>query len=197
MIKGVGLSSNVYILGKKNLTLVDTGARNVSNRLLNVFEKAGFDSRNVEKVVITHSHFDHVGGLSDIVKTGKATVMCHRSAMNRLRIMVGANLIEAQDDCAIETELGRLKVLYTPGHTSDSICLYDERTKTLFSGDTVFGWGAFGRTNLDTGSKKDLLASLGRLSALEVDVLLPGHGEPIFKGAKIHIRLAYENALRA
>ncbi len=70
------------------------------------------------------------------------------------------------------------KVLHTPGHTPGSICLYDEKKGVLISGNTFFGF-CIGRTDLPGGSEKDLFNSLKTLSSLSIELLLPGHGEPV------------------
>ena len=70
----------------------------------------------------------------------------------------------------------RLRVISTPGHTCGGICLYDEVTRSLFSGDTVFSYGV-GRTDFPSGSKNELIGSLRKLSELDVGTLYPGHSE--------------------
>jgi glyoxylase-like metal-dependent hydrolase (beta-lactamase superfamily II) len=69
-----------------------------------------------------------------------------------------------------------LEVLHTPGHTEGSVCLLAEGERLLFSGDTLFQ-GAWGRTDLPGGSEELMVDSIGRLAALDPDlVVLPGHG---------------------
>lgn len=70
------------------------------------------------------------------------------------------------------------KVLHTPGHSPGSICLYNEDEKTLLSGDTLFAYGGYGRTDLRGGSYPQLMKSLSRLNELPSETkVLPGHGE--------------------
>ncbi|MDP6459276.1 MAG: MBL fold metallo-hydrolase, partial [Candidatus Hydrothermarchaeota archaeon] len=92
-------------------------------------------------------------------------------------------------------ELGQysLKVLHTPGHTPGSICLLDEESKTLFSGDTLFPGGSFGRVDLG-GNGGEIIQSLKRLSGIDFDILLPGH-EGVTKNGKEQARLSADNAL--
>jgi glyoxylase-like metal-dependent hydrolase (beta-lactamase superfamily II) len=70
-----------------------------------------------------------------------------------------------------------LKVIWTPGHTDGSMCLYDEMTKSLFSGDTVFSEGV-GRTDFPTGSIVELRSSVERISSIDIIGIYPGHGDP-------------------
>jgi len=87
-------------------------------------------------------------------------------------------------------QVGALRVIHTPGHTPGGICLYDEATHDLLSGDTVFSDGAFGRTDLPGGDEAALRLSLERLAALDVRGLYPGHGSPVETGGGRHITAA-------
>jgi glyoxylase-like metal-dependent hydrolase (beta-lactamase superfamily II) len=72
--------------------------------------------------------------------------------------------------------------------------MYDSRDKILFSGDTVFPEGSFGRTDLG-GDDEELVKSLERLTRLEVRFMLPGHMRPITRNVKLQIQTSYQNAL--
>jgi hydroxyacylglutathione hydrolase len=74
-----------------------------------------------------------------------------------------------------------MNVIHTPGHTIGSMCLYDPKSKSLISGDTVFRDGV-GRWDLPTGDAKALHESVARLAALDVEGLYPGHGEAVGRG---------------
>jgi hydroxyacylglutathione hydrolase len=76
----------------------------------------------------------------------------------------------------------RLSVIPTPGHSPGSICLYHPKEKLLISGDTLFYMGV-GRTDLPGGDLDQLKDSIERLAKLDVEYVLPGHGEMI-KGRK-------------
>ena len=70
-----------------------------------------------------------------------------------------------------------MKVIHTPGHTAGSVCYYFEQEKILVAGDTLF-FRSYGRTDLATGSDRDMFDSLAKLlTGLPEDVqVLPGHG---------------------
>jgi glyoxylase-like metal-dependent hydrolase (beta-lactamase superfamily II) len=68
------------------------------------------------------------------------------------------------------------QVILTPGHSPGSICLYNPRQKVLISGDTLFYLGV-GRTDLPGGDINRLAESIGKLAKLDIDLLIPGHGD--------------------
>jgi hydroxyacylglutathione hydrolase len=189
-ILGVGLCSNIYIIGDKEITLIDTGVGNRSNRLKPVFDKLGFRLEDIKEVVLTHTHFDHIGGLVEILDGAEPLVMIHENGVKELEESYRCRISTLKDRDLVETDEGLLSVVYTPGHTSSSICLYDKERKIMFSGDTVFPDGGFGRTDLPTGDSNKIIESLRRLSTLRIDVLLPGHGKPVLEKGDDDIKKA-------
>ena len=71
-----------------------------------------------------------------------------------------------------------LQVYHTPGHSPGSLCLYWPKQKALISGDVIFS-GGVGRTDFPGGDANQLKHSIQRLSQLDIEVFLPGHGEII------------------
>jgi hydroxyacylglutathione hydrolase len=69
-----------------------------------------------------------------------------------------------------------LEAIHTPGHTSGSICIYEFKTKTLFSGDTVFAGGTLSYI-AESGSVGDYINSITRLEARKILKIFPGHGD--------------------
>jgi len=191
-IEGIGLSSNVYTLDDTSITLVDTGAGDPANKLTPKLKALNLDPRNIERVILTHSHFDHTGGLPEVAASSTPKILAHRSDIAELETF-GLDLVGLDEGAVIRTEKRELKVLHTGGHTSGSICLYDAEDKIFFSGDTVFPDGSFGRTDLG-GDEGELIESLRRLSELDVEFLLPGHMRPIIGNATAHIQSSYQNA---
>jgi hydroxyacylglutathione hydrolase len=150
--------------------------------------------RSVAAIVLTHKHFDHIGGVRDLVAatgapllahaldagdlgdpetTGGAMFGFHQTAPPPDRVLADGDVIEAG-------EL-RITVLHTPGHTPGGICLLAESPSDpvphLFSGDTLFA-GSVGRTDFEGGSSRDLAQSLAaKLAPLGTETLVhPGHG---------------------
>ncbi|MEM1587713.1 MAG: MBL fold metallo-hydrolase [Candidatus Bathyarchaeia archaeon] len=193
LIQGVGLCSNTYIIDKGKLTLVDCGNGLPKNNIKPYLDELSI--KNVEQVILTHNHPDHTGGLREILRYFKPRIFIHKLDF-KFPFLINNSLIEfINDNDNISIGEEKLKVLHTPGHTAGSICLYEEKNKILFSGDTVFPGGFFGRTDLPTGDSKALINSLKRLTKLDVEFLLAGHEEPVFRNGKKHITSSFKAAL--
>ena len=121
----------------------------------------------IKYIVNTHHHFDHTLGNETMVESTKAPIIQHESSELACDIRV-------KDADFIEFGSSKLKVLHTPGHSQDSICLVGDGK--IFSGDTLFV-GNCGRIDLPGGSAKDLYHSLfDVLYSLDDDLTLyPGH----------------------
>ncbi|HYC11449.1 MAG TPA: MBL fold metallo-hydrolase [Nitrososphaerales archaeon] len=124
----VGTMANfVYLLmdpGSKEAMVVDSGWETAA--IVRAAEEA---SAKVKFAVATHEHFDHTSTLAELAGQLGAKVVAHENSPVEHDVTV----VDGQ-----ELRLGRraVKVLHTPGHTEDSICLYDGRN--LFTGDTLF-----------------------------------------------------------
>lgn len=127
-------------------------------------------------VLLTHGHFDHVGGVRVIAQATACPVWMHENDLTlRTAMTVAAPYYTdfyAEGD---EVAVGSLRflVMETPGHTPGSVCLLCENT--LFTGDTLFA-GSCGRTDLG-GNAQDMRRSLARLAAIRENyTVCPGHG---------------------
>ncbi len=194
MIFGDGLCSNIFVIGREHTTLVDTGVGNWMNPVWPQLQEIGIKPDNLGKVILTHTHHDHFSGLFLIMEKVKPKVYIHSKDTKYIAKHLGKILVPCEDGEIIETEIGPLEVIWTPGHTEGGICLYSRDKCILFSGDTVFGDGYFGAFQGESGSYKQLLDSLKKLTALKVDVMLPGHGQPVYDDPEGNIMLAYQTA---
>ena len=104
----------------------------------------------IKYIVNTHHHFDHTLGNEAMTKSTKAPIIQHESSELKHDITV-------KDGDFIEFGNSKLKVLHTPGHSKDGICLIGDNK--IFSGDTLFV-GNCGRIDLPGGSAKELYHSL-------------------------------------
>ena len=143
-----------------------------------VLAEAKLLGKEIAAILLTHGHFDHVGGVKDIVaETGCKVYLCDADLSMPPQMTAGPLYYpNTYSDGSFVEEAGlSFKVLHTPGHTPGSVCLMCENV--LFSGDTLF-WGSCGRTDLPGGSWSTIQASLKRLAELPGDYdVYPGHGD--------------------
>ena len=168
--------------------------RTLKKYIFREMQGLGVNPRDVARIVITHTHPDHIGGLPDFHKSSEPEVLVHRAEARFVEsIGVPPEKILSDGD-VVNVGSCSLHVIHTPGHSPGSICLYEPGRKILFSGDTVFAYG-IGRFDLPGGSIRQLASSISRLLRLEVDLLLPGHGNIVLKGASRNLEANYRYAL--
>ena len=187
LIRLSDLDSNIYLLDD---TVIDSGTGFNFTRLFQALKLLKVDIKQIKHIINTHGHFDHIGGNgyfidadvaiheadADIVEKGDAKKSYADFYDGKLRPKEVTRRLKEGDK--IKADAMDLEVLHTPGHTPGSICLYDRKSKTLFTGDTVFCDG-IGRTDMPGGDDAQLRKSLDRLSSMEVMRLFPGHGDVV------------------
>ncbi|RJR41219.1 MAG: MBL fold metallo-hydrolase [Deltaproteobacteria bacterium] len=203
-----GMSSNVYALDEGR-TLIDAG--NYYGLLHELSDE--FDLSLMERLFLTHCHFDHVGGMGELFDWCNPQVLAHRNTLGYINFQ-GVPFMKIMEkagrmDKVVQLRGGEkfqagphlLEVIATPGHTAGDICLYEHNNRILFSGDMVFVSPPMENYLADAdqklGDMKDLIASLGRLLPYEVDFLLPGHGDPAFADAGAYVLNAYLETRKA
>ena len=143
-----------------------------------VLDEAKALGKEIAAILLTHGHFDHVGGVREIAaETGCRVYLCDADLAMPPQMTAGPlYYTNTYSEGSFVEEAGlSFKVLHTPGHTPGSVCLLCENT--LFSGDTLF-WGSCGRTDLPGGSWATIRVSLKRLADLSGDFdVYPGHGD--------------------
>lgn len=202
-IGGIAYDSNIYLIISEGAVLIDTGTEFNVNRTLKKINE--ITDKKIEKIILTHRHYDHVGGAFKIKEETKAEIFIHEDDSFPLltgdNISTGARAFGGElnplklslikEEVVIGEE--KLKVIHCPGHSQGSISLYEEQSKTLFSGDTIFADGGIGRWDLISGNYKKLVNSIKNLARLEVINLYPGHGRFIIGNGKEHLLLSLEN----
>ena len=143
-----------------------------------VLDKAQELGLTVEAILLTHGHFDHVGGVKEIAAETGCKVYIHPEELSMPPMMTNGPLYYTHT----YTEGSRLSlagltifVRHTPGHTPGSVCLLVD--DAMFSGDTLFA-GSCGRTDLPGGSWTTISQSLRFLASMQSNFrVFPGHGE--------------------
>jgi glyoxylase-like metal-dependent hydrolase (beta-lactamase superfamily II) len=197
--------ANAYLIIAPKSLLIDVGtnAKYVLDRIEDIMDPA-----NIELIILTHAHYDHWGAVEEVsFQTGAKIAIHTKDAgllsddISSVAAMFGAHGACFQPDIILnDSELiglgngSDLEVINTPGHTQGSICLYHSQSRSLFSGDTVFPEGSFGRTDLPSGDGRSLVGSLKRLAVLDVDILYPGHGYVTKDDVPGQIRLSLQFA---
>lgn len=187
------VATNCYIFldeDSKEAAVIDPSADHES--ILNVIKENGC---KLKKIILTHGHYDHIGGLSGLLEAEpEAKVYAHEKSTEVLgepRVNLSGELgrkeetfkadIAVKDGDVIPFGKDEFKVIYTPGHTIDGICLVIDGK--VFCGDTIFRFSV-GRTDFPTGDMSREIQSIKtKLMPLDDSVrLYPGHGEPTTVG---------------
>jgi len=189
---------NVYLVLDEVPVLIDAGM-NPEVVIENV--KKHVDPEKIEFIILTHCHHDHTAGVPRLKEATGAKVMIQEGEVCDIGddISTGAYLYN-EDPAEFDVDgtlndgdtinLGEwsLEVVLVPGHSPGSIALYERNAKVLFSGDTILPHGNIGRTRRADEEVWDLVDSIEKLAALDVEMLYPGHMEPTDENVKEQIQ---------
>jgi glyoxylase-like metal-dependent hydrolase (beta-lactamase superfamily II) len=171
-------TGNVWRISNGETVLIDAGTGDSWNAI-KTLEK-------VDKVVVTHSHYDHVDNLPKIVEKFDPDVF----AFEPDNLEVESRELSEED--TVELYGTDFKVFHTPGHKNDSICLFGEGI--LFAGDLLFPEGGFGRTDLEEGDRDTLIESIEKIAELDVKEMYCGHKEAAKENVNGQIESSLEDA---
>ena len=190
------LQCNCSIIGDettREAMVIDPGAE-----IQSILVLVSKHNLQVKQIVITHAHIDHVGGAMKLRAATGAPILLNQNDYALLKMLdVQASWIGMPSPGKVEIDqnigqadtvkAGSLaaNVIFTPGHTEGSICLYFPAQKKVIAGDTLFA-GSIGRTDLPGGSFEKIIHSLhDKLLALPDDtIVIPGHGPATTIGAE-------------
>lgn len=167
--------------------LIDPGAE--ASRLLKLINDNHWI---IEKILLTHGHFDHIGAVDTIAKELKIPYYIHKNGKEYLENgQINLSSVWGQEICLYDAQFLNdaeiirdkaenfmLQVIHTPGHTTDSVLYYDEKNHIAFCGDTIFK-SSYGRTDLPGGNLQQLTDSIKKkiLTLPDNTLLYSGHSE--------------------
>ena len=166
--------------------LIDPGAE--PDKLLEIVKERGFQ---LEKILLTHGHFDHIGAVNDLQRILKIPVLMQKNGRDyaenpvwNLSAQTGVPItlddvtyLEDNTDIVLQANPDfRLHMIPVPGHTTDGCMYYNLRDHVAFVGDSIFA-GSYGRTDMPGGDTETLMKSIVReiLSLPDSTALLSGH----------------------
>jgi len=198
------LGADAFLIADDRLTLIDAGMVGSRMMLERYLRRIGRRLDELERIICTHGHPDHIGGVTELVRDRTdVTVLIHPDDLAGLRLPL-RKALERTDDRAIRRGrviqsltrtphdptpivdgeilpvLGDLRVVHTPGHTPGSVCLYAERLRLLFTGDVLqvirgrLTYASAFFSHDHAGAR----VSVERLAALDVDTIALSHYQP-------------------
>jgi len=174
----------VYLISNAELVLIDSGAGESFDLLVDNIRSLGFKPEKLKAVIATHAHIDHIGALYQFREEFGVQVIAHELEASAIEtgIGIGAEFYSlAYKPCKVDIKLSKpeevlqyrgyeLKVIHIPGHTPGSIAVYVDMEKRILFGQDIHGPYFF--KGSDPAQAK---ISLQKLIDLEADILCEGH----------------------
>ncbi len=177
---------SAYVLARgSEIAIVDTGTSGSEAEILNAVDALGGTWSDVDHVIATHAHGDHVGSIVAVM-TAASRAEGWAGAADIANISAPRDIEPVSDG----DEVFGLQVITTPGHTTGSISVFDPAAGLLIAGDALNApGGVIEGPNPNFTQNMDLAnASVQKLAELNIETLLVGHGEPVLTGAGAALR---------
>jgi len=176
-----GPGTNTYLVGSSTRPiLLDTGQGvPIWGDLLVAALTELCGSSGVDRIVLTHAHVDHIGGVKQMQERfGEMEVLKMPWAGHDAA--AGNRVTAIADGAVVKGDAVTLRAIHTPGHAPDHLCYYLDEERALFTGDVVLGAGTTVIPD-DTGDLSQYMDSLHRLLKLDLQTIYPAHGPVIHK----------------
>lgn len=170
-----GGGTNTYIVGNQNLLIIDPGPK--IDEHINAIVNA-IDGRNVEGILVTHTHFDHSPAAIELQKRVGGKLIGPVSIDDGQQDMSFQPQQVIEHNAVIHVDDQTVRAIHTPGHVGNHFCYLIEPQGMLITGDHIMQ-GSTVVIIPPSGDMKDYLESLEKLRDYPVKVLAPGHGEVI------------------
>lgn len=200
-IDGLKMGRSYLVEGEGGLALIDTSSKSASQGIISAIESIGRAPEDLRTIIATHYHFDHTGNVGTLVERSGAQLCVHeddvpyvegRSPWMPSNGLIGPVLDKfAPEQFSLKVDrvlrdgdvvpfAGGLQVIHAPGHTPGHIALYAKERRTLFTGDALMNTvGLRLPMSVSSHDMEQARRSIQRLSELDFDIALPGHGAPI------------------
>ncbi len=205
---------NLLLIARERLALIDTGIPGSAKSILECITKLGRKPSEIDLILVTHNHFDHIGGFAELRKQTPAKVAVHQADLDPEHIAYPGKVVphlirspvlkpfnkyfyvkRSEVDIPLKGGevfplLGGLEVIHTPGHTPGSISLYSRKERLIIVGDAL----AKHRGRIDPPVKRtcsdypQAIDAVKKLASLDFDTICFGHGRPISGNLKDRVR---------
>ena len=208
LVDGVRGANCYLYVNDEGILVIDTGMPGNAQKVLTQVKALSKTKNDIKLIILTHSDIDHSGSAAELRKITGAKIAMHgdekelKKVKGVLGVVFKVMLIfmrfePVKPDVVLKDGdvIGGLKIVYTPGHTKGSICLY-KAGEILFAGDAlrIDGKGnPILPSNMMNLNSEEAFESAKKIAQLEFDILLPGHGIPIKDGASLKVKKLIES----
>jgi glyoxylase-like metal-dependent hydrolase (beta-lactamase superfamily II) len=213
---------NVFVIEDDGLTLIDTGTKGSAGKIFSAIKNGGKNPYDIKRIILTHAHPDHAGSAEEIKRMLRVPVMAHREDANIMRYGIacrkeicltpglknwliyelaikraGINIEPVRIDEQLNDHdllplLGGIRVIHTPGHSKGHISLLAENEEVLIAGDLLSNSAGLGLSVIYENMAEGI-SSILKVTDLDFDKMVFGHGRPILKDAGSIMRQAFVN----